>query len=44
VKGVSGKYFQNCSFSSRSDESRDPEVAQQLWEFTEELILSMKID
>ena len=44
VKGVSGKYFQNCSFSKRSNEAKDPKVGYKLWEFSEKLISSKKFN
>jgi NAD(P)-dependent dehydrogenase (short-subunit alcohol dehydrogenase family) len=37
VAGVSGEYFANCKPASSSKESRDPEVAEQLWEISERL-------
>lgn len=38
VADVSGKYFDNKQVKSPSEEAQDPQVAQRLWELSEELV------
>ncbi|KAH7425080.1 hypothetical protein KP509_11G038900 [Ceratopteris richardii] len=38
VCGVSGKYFQNCTFSKRSDLASSATLSRKLWEFSDSLL------
>ncbi len=38
VKGVSGKYFENCKPAQPSSQAKDPELARRLWEWTERAV------
>ncbi|KAI3762482.1 hypothetical protein L1987_52912 [Smallanthus sonchifolius] len=38
VKGISGKYFANCNLDATSSQANDAQLAQNLWNFTANLI------
>ncbi|KAL9999246.1 putative very-long-chain 3-oxoacyl-CoA reductase [Helianthus debilis subsp. tardiflorus] len=38
VKGISGKYFSNCNLDATSSQANDAQLAEKLWNFTENLI------